>query len=1084
MRTPHARFRSCGALAALLVAAWLIPPAPGQDQDAAVTPVAVLQGAAARRLNAAPDDKTAPNCIRTGKETIEWDLPALPAGLYCFEMRVRTGNDDADPLNVVCRYRLAAVGADGKECAPVGFEPKPGCVPAKTSKQWPVYVGDIVSTAPLSLTEGMRLHVTAAAPWLNIDEVRLFPAPDRYRLSFGLTVAEPRALFRRGEPIQATLSVQSFWDAPGKVPVSFELISPYGKSVGEFKVDLDVPAGGIVAQPVTFTSSLNGCHVLRMHAVYERPGVAAFEYTQEIPVGVVSVPTADRLALASPFGVHPGGLKELYQSGFKWVRLWDSGDVWAAHEREGKGKFDFLATEEKVENFRRAGFEVLAVLAYSPTWASTHPEIGYYVCGGAPFPPKDIRDWQDYCREYMTRFKGRIRFFEVWNEPNTGDAANLQSGFFRGTTADYVALLKAAFEVSRQVDPEIRIVGCSGTGDFLAWTEAVLAGGGGPYMDVLSFHAYTTPSSPEEANLEGRLDRLHQIMEQHGVGKLPLWNTEVGYWQDRRIGAWPATTEQLLAKAPAGLAPNWTSNWPFRPIPEDDTAAFTVRHYYLNMAKGVERLFWYSSITGGMPLLCEDGSLRLSCFAVAAAAQELDGFTYWRRIDLGLRRLQLHLWESDANVKGIVWHADRGTRDVLFRSPAAVSAVDIWGNPADLARTADGVLVTAGRDPILITGPAEFFDTARLQARELVFPVDDAYVVRQVDPERPVKNHTSPAYHGDRRVFGLPSVGDTLGWKLTGIMPGAYQVEVELRTGDAGNLYGNLGWYEVTAVSGDVRTPVRLVPVDDPARQAKAITTQEGGDRAYGWARSETPVQLDPVSEVHVALKGGFGFVGSLALREQAAEGKPVALPKLASPPALDGDLAKVRDLPRFDVRSRRQVAIGVADPFASTSERDAWQGEKDLSAAAWAATCGDVLYVAVDVTDGGGLFPAATGPYNGDCIELFLDLRSPPALGTPAVGDGVYQLLLRAPRGDATETRLDGRVPPGATAVARKTAAGWGAEFLIPVSGLTSGRQLGFDLAIDDDDTGQGRKTQIVWHGTRENYQDPSAYGGCVVAP
>jgi hypothetical protein len=32
--------------------------------------------------------------------------------------------------------------------------------------------------------------------------------------------------------------------------------------------------------------------------------------------------------------------------------------------------------------------------------------------------------------------------------------------------------------------------------------------------------------------------------------------------------------------------------------------------------------------------------------------------------------------------------------------------------------------------------------------------------------------------------------------------------------------------------------------------------------------------------------------------------------------------------------------------------------------------------------------------------------------------------------------------------------------------------------VAVDDDDSGGGRKSQMVWHGTSQNFQDPSAYG------
>ncbi|MBT4818155.1 MAG: hypothetical protein HON70_20780, partial [Lentisphaerae bacterium] len=619
--------RVCMALALLLV-----PMLRGQQG-----PVARLAGAAAAKTGQTADDTSPAHVIRTGKETLEWALPDMAQGAYLLGLTVRTGNTASNALNLVRVYRACLVDASGRESAEVRFRAPAGMKPLRTSKQWPHYVGDIISVDPIFVSGKGRLRIRAQAHWAEVRDVRFLAAPERQRVSFSLVCERTHALFRKGEPLSLGVRTASYVDRSVTGDFEVKLLSPDGSVVAGSQGDVTLEPFGTSTTTVRLSSNVNGCHTVLLEGEW-----GAHRYAAELAVGVVSIPPASSLSADSPFGVHPGGLRRLYQSGFKWIRLWDSGDVWCAHERAGKGQFDFAATEEKVSTFRADGFEVLAVLAYSPAWASRHPEIGYYCGAGAPFPPTNIEDWRDYCREYMTRFKGRVRYFEVWNEPNTGSSVNLKSGFFRGTVEDYVALLKVAYETARLVDPAIRIVGGSGTGDFLSWTDAILATGAGPYMDVLSFHAYTTPDSPESANLEGRLVAMRKLMVKHGVADLPLWNTEVGYWQDRRPGGRPATKAQILAKAPRELAPNWKASWPFRPITEGDAAAFAARHYYLNVAGGVEKLFWYSSVSSGQPLLCEDGSLRLICFAVANAAQQLEGLRYRSRTDLGIGKLHMH----------------------------------------------------------------------------------------------------------------------------------------------------------------------------------------------------------------------------------------------------------------------------------------------------------------------------------------------------------------------------------------------------------------------------------------------------------
>jgi hypothetical protein len=68
-------------------------------------PVRILAATAARRLDAGTNDRSAIHVISTGRETLEWDVPALVPGPYRIELTVRTGNNDADPLNCVRSYR-------------------------------------------------------------------------------------------------------------------------------------------------------------------------------------------------------------------------------------------------------------------------------------------------------------------------------------------------------------------------------------------------------------------------------------------------------------------------------------------------------------------------------------------------------------------------------------------------------------------------------------------------------------------------------------------------------------------------------------------------------------------------------------------------------------------------------------------------------------------------------------------------------------------------------------------------------------------------------------------------------------------
>ncbi|MBN1863531.1 MAG: hypothetical protein JW808_01385 [Victivallales bacterium] len=1027
-------------------------------------PVAVLDAPRGERLNADPEDSTPSHVIRTGQEVLTWILPTdLPFGAYRVEMSVRTGNSDSNPLNLTDAYRFWS--QDGSEESALTFDVKPGEPPQRTPGKWPHHMGKIEGLQAVTLAGGQRVFATSRRQWSEVREIRILPAREEDLLSLSLATPRQWHTYRLGERMKVQIGVNSFLPEPTTLAGRLILLWHDNTEIASQDVRIDVPAKGEAKVEVEFQAPLNGMYIATFKTEWRN-----HVYSDELALSVVSVTSAVDLPDNSPFGVHSALLDDMYQTGFKWIRLWDTGDNWNRHEQKGKGQFDFSRTSAKVDRFIGQGFLVLGVLAYTPTWASTRPDEPHYSGAGAQYPPKDIADWRDYCREYMTRFRGRIRHFEVWNEPN--------AGFFKGTVAEYVALLKEAYEVAREVGPEIRILGGSGTGDFLSWTQDILEEGAGKYMDILSFHAYTTPAAPEEANLEGRLRQLRELAANHGVGHLPIWNTEVGYWNDRRTGVRPATAEELLAKAPENLTPNWQPNWPYRPIPEDDAAAFTVRHYYLNVAGGIEKVFWYSSLISGLPLLCRDSSPRLAALAIASAAEQLAGMEYWKRVDLGLSRLHLHLWRRGKTVKGILWYADRGGRGVSFPPLGQGGIFDIWGNPVVVAEGQE-LLLESGRDPLTIVANADFFSVAKVDMKELLLPVTECFVAHETDPESPVKDHTSPLHHGPRKVYGLTEAGDAIGWRIPNIRSSHYEILIELCTGSEDDLYGSLSSYEFSHRRGGLVESLDLEPAEDEELKPQPVGTPEGQGRVYGHARVPGSIWLEPGDELVIARRGKWGFVGGLILRETGVVRRVFSMPVMDETPVLDGDLSELEGITPWLLNSRRQVAVGVADPFASTAEKDAWGGPEDLSAEFVAARGSGWLYVGVRVTDPGELQPAplSKGPWGGDCIELFLDIREDAEVGLETKGPEVYQMFLRAPD-SGTAPVLEGRFPEGASAIAKPAENGWQAEFLIPID-WEKRRVIGLDLAVDDDDDddGIGRKAQIVWHGSADNFQDPSLY-------
>ena len=117
----------------------------------------------------------------------------------------------------------------------------------------------------------------------------------------------------------------------------------------------------------------------------------------------------------------------------KGVWNWQPLDIWvAAAEQHGVA-------------------DILLTLGQTPAWASTNPDDVNYVGAGAPAPPADNQDWRDYITAVAQRYKGRIRYYEIWNEPN-------DTTYYTGTVAELAEPTAEAYSILKAVDPGNTVV--------------------------------------------------------------------------------------------------------------------------------------------------------------------------------------------------------------------------------------------------------------------------------------------------------------------------------------------------------------------------------------------------------------------------------------------------------------------------------------------------------------------------------------------------------------------------------------------------------------------------------------------------
>jgi hypothetical protein len=92
-------------------------------------------------------------------------------------------------------------------------------------------------------------------------------------------------------------------------------------------------------------------------------------------------------------------------------------------------------------------------------------------------------------------------------------------------------------------------------------------------VDAVAFHLYHSGHPPE--SMIAPVQKLRAAQAAAGLGSLPLWNTESGYWMPNVMVDWSPDEQRNM-------------------ISEDLAAAYLPRDLIVARALGVQRFFWYA----------------------------------------------------------------------------------------------------------------------------------------------------------------------------------------------------------------------------------------------------------------------------------------------------------------------------------------------------------------------------------------------------------------------------------------------------------------------------------------------------------
>ncbi len=213
-------------------------------------------------------------------------------------------------------------------------------------------------------------------------------------------------------------------------------------------------------------------------------------------------------------------LENVVDAGIKWVR---TGAYWSAVEIS-KGSFDWTQVDRVVNYADSHDLSILLVIAYTPGWANGNKGFNY--------PPDNVSDWENFVRITVDRYKNKVKYWDIWNEPNSLDF------FTQGKDVFVEKIFLPAARVIRSADPGAFIVGpglahlTSLNAEWYFWMKYILTQCS-EYIDIVSHHIYKNEGVYFIYELleigEPLIPSVKSIIEETGHSSKPFWITETGW---------------------------------------------------------------------------------------------------------------------------------------------------------------------------------------------------------------------------------------------------------------------------------------------------------------------------------------------------------------------------------------------------------------------------------------------------------------------------------------------------------------------------------------------------------------------------
>jgi hypothetical protein len=253
---------------------------------------------------------------------------------------------------------------------------------------------------------------------------------------------------------------------------------------------------------------------------------------------------------------------------------------WGAAQPDRGGAFSFHETDPVMRRAALRNVSVLPVVFYAPRWARAYSNR-------ATSPPKRRSDYVTYLAALVDRYgpdgtfwtdnpdlpKRPLREWQIWNEPHLPAYWNAPERGPYGYARGYPLLLRASYNMIKDLDPGAKVVMAGLTQRAWEEIEILYQRGVKRYFDIAALQIF--PQTVKRSVKATALFR--QAMRRRGDGRKPIYLTEI---------TWPASKGRTQGiryqrqETARGMATKLTQMY----------RAMALRR----RALGVGRVYWYT----------------------------------------------------------------------------------------------------------------------------------------------------------------------------------------------------------------------------------------------------------------------------------------------------------------------------------------------------------------------------------------------------------------------------------------------------------------------------------------------------------